>query len=684
MTPYAWKGASGDWNTASNWTPAGGPPKSTDSATINGSTTDAVTVDTADVAKSLTLSDTNTTLNDDGTSASLAIGGTLTMSNGTLNISPNDDGGVLAVGALNLSGGALNIDSGGELKLNGTLNQTGGALSLSGGTISGGTINSTAGTLTLNSGTLSGVTFDGPLNLTASATSVHLANGTKVIGPSGSGPGTINVTGYDAYLYFDNTQTVSNDTINLGNTSGGWSLLYNYDPAGTGKQVVTFASSVTIDVQGDAEIQSSAKSGTGIVNNGVIDVAGSGGYLEIDPRTFINKGTIDVANGGFVLIGPTTFTTTPSSAIEIGANSSVRIQAHSAWSNLGSITLASGASLILGGSMTTTGLGSITNSGGTVYLAGTLNNAGNTLNGSAFGALTLYGGFISGGTVTSAGVSFTQPGAELSGVTFEGPLNLTGAGAYVQLASGTTVVGSSGPGPGTINDTGSASYLYFDNTQTVSDDTINLGNTGGGYSHLYEFDRYRAGNQVLTLASNVTVHVQGDAEIHSSDKPGDGVVNDGAIDVTGSGGDLIIDPRTFTNKGTIDVANGGSVTIAPTNQRVTGKGTDTISGDSTLEFDAGVSSATTLGSQNIGFTGGGTLDLLKPTNFYGEISGFAAGDTVELLGSWTFFNISQASGVTTLTVASGSTTHAFEFVGNYGQNNFSITSGTATAIGYHT
>ena len=103
MASYTWKGVSGDWNLASNWTPAGGPPKSTDSAKIKGSATTTVTVDTADVAKSLTLSDANATLNDDGPSASLTIGGTLSMSNGTLNLSPDGDGGVLTVGALNLS-----------------------------------------------------------------------------------------------------------------------------------------------------------------------------------------------------------------------------------------------------------------------------------------------------------------------------------------------------------------------------------------------------------------------------------------------------------------------------------------------------------------------------------------------------------------------------------------------------
>ena len=173
MASYTWKGVSGDWNLASNWTPAGGPPKSKDSAKIKGSATTTVTVDTADVAKSLTLSDANATLNDDGPSASLTIGGTLSMSNGTLNLSPDGDGGVLTVGALNLSGGALTLYSGGQLNLNGTLSQTGGTLTLEGGTISDGTINSTAGTLafTDEGGVLSGVTFDGPLNLTSTSVS---------------------------------------------------------------------------------------------------------------------------------------------------------------------------------------------------------------------------------------------------------------------------------------------------------------------------------------------------------------------------------------------------------------------------------------------------------------------------------------------------------------------------------
>ena len=432
--------------------------------------------------------------------------------------------------------------------------------------------------------------------------------------------------------------------------------------------------------------------------------------------------------------------------------------------------------------MSAASLGSVRNSGGTVYIAGTWNNSGQTLNGSAsFGALALYGGTISGGTVASAGVSFTNSGGTLSGVTFDGPLDLTASGASVALASGTTVVGSSGSGPGTINDTGEVAELHFDNTQTFNNATINLGGADT-YSYLEENDSTGAGT-VLTLGSNVTIDESGFALINTGGDAGDGIVNKGAIKQSGTSGSLYfggnsltnsgtitgassdgaltIDTTTFTNSGAIDVANGETVTIEPTTftttassvidiganssltieptnswtnlgsimltgdasltassvtnhgllegtggtgtgvvtskvintgtieassgtlevtGAVTGKGTDTISSAATLEFGAGVSSAKTLGDQDIGFGGGGTLDLLKPTSFYGEISDFGAGDTVELLGSWAFSRISHAGDVTTLTLANSSTTHAFEFVGDYSRSDFSITPGTTTKI----
>jgi hypothetical protein len=61
VTAYSWTGVGGDWNDASDWTPAGGPPTPSDSAMIGGTGTYTVTVDSADVADSLTLSDANAT-----------------------------------------------------------------------------------------------------------------------------------------------------------------------------------------------------------------------------------------------------------------------------------------------------------------------------------------------------------------------------------------------------------------------------------------------------------------------------------------------------------------------------------------------------------------------------------------------------------------------------------------------
>jgi hypothetical protein len=663
------------------------------------------------------------------------------------------------------------------------------------------------------------VTFDGPLNLTANYANVQLANGTTVVGSSGSGPGTINDTGEDSYLNFDNTQTVSNDTINLGNSSS-YDYLYEYDTTGDG-QVLTLASSVTVDVAGLAIFYTYGSSGDGIVNKGLIDATTSAGILGIDSSAFTNEGTIDVSGGAEVAIS-TPFTTTASSLIEIGANSYFDISGTNAWSNLGSITLASGAILIIQAPTSTTGLGSISNSGGTIELAeGNLNNSGDVLDGSSLG-LTLAGGTITGGTVS--GLAVTSYGGTLSGVTFDGPLILAASSATVHLASGTTVVGSSGSGSGTINATGDSSTLYFDNTQIVSDVTIDLGNVSG--DALEEYDTAGAGNQVLTLASSVFVDVTGNAVIADSGYSGDGTVNDGVISVILSVGDLSIDSITFANSGTIDVEDGGEAIIEPTTftnlssnkltggtyeaqagstlevysddtittddadiilsgagstietyntstgaygtidqtlttigasgelelladrdwttpgaairndgiielgggtltatasgapltdaagseldgfgtvttttfvnsgaidasggmlelkGAVTGKGTDTISGAATLEFGAGVSTAKTLGHQDIDFAGDGTLHLLKPAAFYGEISDFAAGDTVELKGSWAFSAISEAAGITTLTLANGSTTHGFEFVGDYTQSDFSITPKATTKIGY--
>jgi hypothetical protein len=83
MSSYSWNGVSGDWNLAGNWTPSGGPPTPKDTALIGGTGAYSVTVDTADAAKSLTLSDAEAAVNVTG---SLTLGGSFSLNAGTFNV----------------------------------------------------------------------------------------------------------------------------------------------------------------------------------------------------------------------------------------------------------------------------------------------------------------------------------------------------------------------------------------------------------------------------------------------------------------------------------------------------------------------------------------------------------------------------------------------------------------------
>ena len=191
MTAYTWIGATGDWNLASNWSPSSpaGPPTATDGATINATgPAYTVTIDTADVAQSLTESSASATV---------------------------DDIGPLTLSAIfTLSAGTFILDNG--------------------GTLSGGTTEVTGGTFVCDGGTLSGVTYEGTLDLSEFSASVYIANGTVVNDATGTGAGTINDTGYGGDLNFDNTQTFNNATIDLGSTSGYYSFLQENDLTGAG------------------------------------------------------------------------------------------------------------------------------------------------------------------------------------------------------------------------------------------------------------------------------------------------------------------------------------------------------------------------------------------------------------------------------------------------------------------
>ena len=59
------------------------------------------------------------------------------------------------------------------------------------------------------------MTYDGTLDLSPNSSSVIITNGLTATGASGTGPGTVNLTGISDYVYFEGTQTFDKATINL-------------------------------------------------------------------------------------------------------------------------------------------------------------------------------------------------------------------------------------------------------------------------------------------------------------------------------------------------------------------------------------------------------------------------------------------------------------------------------------
>ncbi len=675
MTSYSWAGGSGDWNSA-DWTPSGTPGAST-AAAISASGAYTVTVNSSDAATSLTISDASADLLIDN-SGLLAIGsGGLSMSAGEIDVgSGGSVGGLTDGGAFNVTGGTLNINSGGTLTLSGTLDVAGGAFNLnSGGVISGGVFETSAGAINWAGGALSGVKVEGPLNLTSIAASVELENGATVVGASGSGAGTINATGSGAAIWLETAQTVADETINIGYSNAS----LNYIDLVVGGGAYAFASSTTIDVVGRSDFNYKAASITEVsnasisVSGGVFEITGfadwnyddyftnagsitinSGGGFITEISNFTNSGSLTVSTGATATIDPTTFATSSTSAITIGASATMTVNAHNAWSNLGVITLGSGSNLILeDDSLSAASLGKIVNNGGAVDIAAgaTYNNSSSTLNGaSGPGVLTLDGGTISGGVATAAGLVLSTKGGVLSGVTVEGALTV-GASGVLTLGSGTDFVGASGTGAGVLNVTGSSAILNLGTDVSVSDETINLGNSSGAV----DFELNVAGSS-YALASNATLDVAGSTNI-DFDKVSNAYANQGAIDVTSGGLNIVGYASSgytdnFTNSGALTLGSETSLYVLNlTNFNNSGAlnatADDQVTISSTTFTDSG---ALTIGTD-------GTL-VLDPTTLNVTSTGSIAVGTgayayVEPLNSWTNYASSTLTGGSYSVAASG-------------------------------
>jgi hypothetical protein len=422
----------------------------------------------------------------------------------------------------------------------------------------------------------------------------------------------------------------------------------------------------------------------------------SGVYITGGSGTVTNGGIISVSGGGFGvhLAGGGAVT---NSGIVTGGEDGVLIEgAPGQINNTGAISASvdDGAALFAGGTITNSATGSIQGSlvgpaaaGVFIVGSGNLQNDG-IVKGNIFGAFLTGNG---GGTVTNAGaISGTIASVEFAGtgantLTLQTGSTLTGD-AIGSIASGATnalVLQGSGTANNnfdnfnTLDVQANASWTLggdstFGATTVSSGKLVVAGDVSGGTTTLGD----PAGDLAqLGIASTGIWDILDDSGIGLGNSPSSLISNSGLFEKTGGSGISDIAPQLL-NKGNVLVSHG----TLDLEGAVSGKGTDTISHGSTLEFDSTVG-----GGQTIGFDfSGGALDLLDPQGFSGKIAGFASPDMVQLMGDWNFSSFSETGNgmMGNLTLSSGGTTNTFHFLGDYTASDFSITSGATTTIGH--
>lgn len=266
-------------------------------------------------------------------------------------------------------------------------------------------------------------------------------------------------------------------------------------------------------------------------NAGTIDITGSGSTLALDLSTM--SGTIDATSAGVLTLSG------------------------SGWTNTGLIQ-ATGSTVNLGGSFTQAGLGSFSrDSASTVNLTGTLDGS-LAMSATTTGSWYLEGGEIDesgGGAFSTDGVATlyaTNTNSTLNAVTLDSPIDFSANSfASAGITGGLTL--NTALNIGSASGTTNGTLLFEGGNETLGGSgTITFGASGLNLVDIV--------NEQLTIGADVTINGES-ADFNAPGGAGT-LVNDGAIDATVSGGNMIINPTTFTNNGTVE-ASGAAATVDP-------------------------------------------------------------------------------------------------------------------------
>ena len=543
MASITWKsGVSGSWTTGSNWTT--GVPGVGDDVWITASGSYIISAVVPTFARSLTVN---------------AAGATLTNTS-TLSL-----GGLLAL--------------------------TAGTYSLNGGAIVGGTIAVGGGGFVVNSGTLNGVTYRGALTLSNAGANLNIVGSLVATGSSGTGAGSVNLSGTSAILAFVGTQTFDNAVVDFGSAapSGAARLVERDIP--TAGATLTLGPSLSVRSNGGTGYITAVDTPGNdvLVNAGTIGFGASGGLIEISANSFVNQGQMKVTGGGTLdlLTGPLGVP-----AGEIGSNtgsitiSSGLLAFGSSFINTGSV-VASGGTVAIAGTFATTGtfvanntkvtiggtvsgaalLALLNNATDTVAYTAVYENAGAVLNigsGSAVGTLSLTTGLpIRNGTIADAGGGFVFNGGTLTNVAYQGTVDLSRDGASLYIATQLRTAGAGGVGAGAVLLTGTATSLSLIGSQTLDHATVTIGSSLRAQpARLIERDVAGTG-ATLTLGPTLKVSANAGYGLLQSTGIGanDALVNLGVVEATSAGGLLEISANQFTNQGTLRVGGGATLDV---------------------------------------------------------------------------------------------------------------------------
>ncbi|HEX4129577.1 MAG TPA: autotransporter-associated beta strand repeat-containing protein [Pirellulales bacterium] len=504
-----------------------------------------------------------------------------TFGNGSVSITGTGGLALLASSTNTLTLGGANAYTGGTTIGGGTLAlgasgalASAGAVTISGGTLSVAAVSQTVGSFTQTSGTLTGSTG----GITLGSGNYSLSGGYSGITLSGSAGATLGSSGSTLTLASGNAYsgatTINGGTIVLTNSAG--------SAFGSNASAVTVISGSTLASGTNASISQALS-----VNSGGSVLVGNS----------VAGGTFTI-NGGLTISGGSTFSYTLGSG-----NSTGLIK------DAGSLSIANGATLNVGGSF---------GSGGTYNLINFDSDTGNT----SFSSIT----------GVPAGYAYSET---FSGNTLELLVTLN-----TVTWSATTSSLADGPGMWT---NGSGTNFYTGSSNQVWDNTagtnvvFGAGGTGG----------------VVSLGSNITVGLVTFAPVGSTPY----TINGNGFNLTISAGVVanesatIAAPVTISTSESWSAASGKLLTVSGNIGEAGGAQALTFSGPGTVLLS---------GNNNYSggsYLGGGTVQINSATSL-GNSSGTAtiSAGTLELVSSVTSSrNFALSNAASTIYVDSGST-----------------------------